>query len=354
MRTAIIVALTALLFAVSAQAQGVAGPAVGLSLPDNVTIDGPAPPAPPDVIARDPDGRATIRAVRVTTPIRLDGVLDEAIYDEVHAISGFIQQEPRAGEPATQDTEVWLLFDDRNIYVTVRAHEAFLDRMVANEMRHDNNALYMGNDSIIFVFDTFYDRRNGVSFTVNPIGGRAEGQITNERAYNGDYNMVWDVHTGRYDGGWTFEAAVPFKSLRYRPGRQQVWGFNITRNNKWKNESTYVRAMPKSMGPRALMQLSMAPTLVGVEVPQGSKNLEIKPYAIASLNTDNAAVPRVRNDPDGDAGLDVKYGVTQNLTVDLTYNTDFAQVEADEQQVNLTRFSLFFPEKREFFLENRG
>ena len=136
--------------------------------------------------------------------------------------------------------------------------------------------------------------------------------------------------------------------------RSQVWGFNARRVNRWKNEVSYLAPVPAELTLRGHFQGSLMATLVGLEVPTGSRNLEIKPYAITNVTTDLQAVPRISNDVGGDIGVDVKYGISQNLTSDFTYNTDFAQVEADEQQVNLTRFNLFFPEKREFFLENQG
>ena len=212
----------------------------------------------------------------------------------------------------------------------------------------------MQNDFVGFVFDTFHDRRNGFMFFVTPNGGVMDGQVTNESAYNADWNPVWDYKAGRFDGGWTVEAAIPFKSLRYRSGREQVWGFNARREIRWKNEMTFISLVPRALARSGLGRVSDAVTLVGLQAPQQGINLEVKPYAIGDLSTDRAAVPTVLNETDGDFGVDVKYGITENLTADFTYNTDFAQVEADEQQVNLTRFSLFFPEKREFFLENRG
>src|SRR2546428_3369330 len=136
---------------------------------------------------------------------------------------------------------------------------------------------------------------------------------------------------------------------------RQVWGFNVRRKNQWKNEISYLTAIPAAIGEAGhFTAVSLAATLVGLEAPSGSKNLEIKPYGISTLKSDNVARPRIASDLGGDVGADVKYGIAQNLTADFTYNTDFAQVEADEQQINLTRFSLFFPEKREFFLENQG
>jgi hypothetical protein len=316
-------------------------------------FDGPPPPAPPAVIARDGSDRVTVRAVRLTSPLRIDGHLDEAVYTNVPPMSDFIQVEPNGGAPATEQTEAWVAFDSDHIYVALRCRDSHPERMVANEMRRDNNNMFQ-NEYVGILFDTFYDRRNALYFATTPIGGRADGQITNEKEYNGDLNPVWDLEVARTDEGWTAEFAIPFKSLRYRPGRAQIWGFNVERFTKWKNEISFLTRLPVAMGNRAFLQVSAAATLVGLEVPAGSRNLDIKPYATSNLTSDVTATPKISNDLGGDVGLDVKYGVTQNLTADLTYNTDFAQVEADEQQVNLTRFSLFFPEKREFFLENQG
>ncbi|MBI4264769.1 MAG: carbohydrate binding family 9 domain-containing protein, partial [Acidobacteria bacterium] len=292
--------------------------------------------------------------MRLDRPLAVDGRLEEAVYSSVPAISDFVQQEPNEGAPATEKTEVWVFYDADNVYVVARCWESEPDRVIANEMRRDNTTIFQGNDNFAFAFDTFYDRRNVVSFDVNPVGGRLDGQVTNERQINTDWNPVWDLAVGRFEGGWTLETAVPFKSLRYQPGRAQIWGINLRRRNLWKNEWSFVTPIPNSFGTRGIFQASLAATLVGLEAPPGSKNLELKPYIVSSLRSDTTVRPAVANDVDGDVGLDVKYGLTQNLTADFTYNTDFAQVEADEQQINLTRFSLFFPEKREFFLENQG
>ena len=225
-------------------------------------------------------------------------------------------------------------------------------RWVANEMQRDSFQL-INNDGFSVGLDTFYDRRNGVSFMVNPIGGFMDMQITDEGNPNLDWNPIWDVATGRFEGGWTAEMKIPFKSIRFQAGTTQLWGFQLSRSVRWKNEPSYLTPVPISGGP-GMFRLSAAGTLTGVEVPAGNRTFEIKAYGIASMATDLTAVPLIRNAGDGDFGVDVKYGLTQNLTADFTYNTDFAQVEVDEQQVNLTRFSLFFPEKREFFLEGRG
>ena len=326
-------------------------PPNSLGLP--ASFSGPPPPVPPATINRDSTGMATVRAVRLTTPLRIDGRLDEEIYAQVPAMSDFIQNDPEEDAPATEKSEFWVFFDADNVYVVAKLSESQPDRLIANEMRRDNHGIFQ-NDQIAFTFDTFYDRRNGVFFEVSAAGGRMDGQFTNERSPNMDWNPIWEVKTGRFEGGWTVEAAVPFKSLRYKAGTSQVWGFQARRLNKWKNERSFLTPIPASVGPGGHFRSSLAATLVGIEAPPGSKNLEIKPYVTSSVTTDTTVQPAVRNDPEGDFGVDLKYGLTQSLTADFTYNTDFAQVEADEQQVNLTRFSLFFPEKREFFLENAG
>ena len=322
-------------------------------LPAAVVIQGPPPPRAPEVVARDAEGRMTLRAVRLAEPLAIDGVLDERLYRDVPALSDFVQVEPVEGAPATEQTEIWLAFDDDNVYVSGRCRDSAPEtQWVVNELRRDNFGIAQ-NEYIDIVLDTFYDRRNAVNLTVNPLGGRMDGQITDERDYSADWNPVWSVRAGRFDGGWTFESAIPFKSLRYRPGRTQVWGFNVTRKVRWKNELSALVPLPISRG---IMLISQAATVVGIEAPDGGgRTLEIKPYAIADVTTDRRRAPAVvSNDLRADAGLDVKYGLTQNLVADVTVNTDFAQVEADEQQVNLTRFGLFYPEKREFFLENQG
>ena len=313
-------------------------------------IEGPQAPQPPGVVARDAEGRTTIRATRLAASLRLDGALDEAIYRDVPAVGGFVQVEPRAGEPATERTELWLSFDDEHFYITLRCWDSAPERRVSTEMRRDVTNYINGNDIVNIFIDPFYDRRNGLSFTLNAIGARNDGQQIGNQ-YNSDWNPIWDHATGTFDGGWTIEMALPFRSLRYRPGRAQIWGLNVLRVIRWKNELSLLSPVPPGRGLNSAQYSPLTATVVGIEVPVTSRNLDVKPFAVLSSTTNRAA--GVSNDIDGDAGLDVKYAFTQNLVADLTYNTDFAQVEADEQQVNLTRFSLFFPEKREFFLENR-
>ncbi|MYN66100.1 MAG: carbohydrate binding family 9 domain-containing protein [Acidobacteria bacterium] len=335
----------------------------GTRFETDVVIDGPPAPVAPDVITRE-GGQATMRAVRLLAGIEVDGRLDEPVYDAVAPVSDFIQQLPDEGALATERTDAWVMFDDENFYVAGRCWDsAPPSEWVATEMRRDAFNM-LNNDLFGFLIDTFYDRRNALLFYANPLGGFVDQALTNEGNPNRDWNPVWDVKTDRFDGGWTIEMVVPFKSLRYRPARDQVWGIQLRRTVMRKNEWAYLTLIPISAagfgGRGGVFRVSAAGTLVGLEAPPAGNNLEIKPYAIGGLTSVPGEVaglnagPDPRVEGDGKLGVDLKYGVTQNLTADFTVNTDFAQVEVDEQQVNLTRFNLFFPEKREFFLEGRG
>ncbi len=305
------------------------------------------------VISRAADGTPTIRAFRVSAPVNVDGNLDESIYETIEPVTDFIQQDPSPGSIATEKTEVWILFDDKTLYVSARCWDSQPEKQVANELRRDG-LNFINNDSFGVGFDTFHDRRNGFQFSVNPLGGLNDSAGTNERDNNRDWNAIWVGRAGKFDGGWTVEMAIPFKSLRYAAGGDQTWGVNARRIVKAKNETSFFTAIPPTLGNAGMLKFSSAATLVGLNLPPSSRLVEFKPYAISGVRTDRSANPVISNDPSGDIGGDAKLGVTKGITADFTYNTDFAQVEDDEQQVNLTRFSLFFPEKREFFLEGQG
>ena len=316
-------------------------------------IDSPPAPEPPEVIIRDDKGHATLRAVRVAEPLKIDGRLDEEVYGEVPAAGDFIQQEPHAGEPETEKTETWVLFDNENLYVSARCWDDHPERWVITELRRDQGNIIQ-NENFTVTLDTFHDRRNGFLFQTTPLGAVRDGAFTDEGNFNGNWNTVWAVKAGRFDGGWTVEMAIPFKSLRYRGSGPQVWGISFRRIVKWKNEATYLTQVPAAYGNNGVFKMSVAGTLVGLETPGQSLNLELKPYLVSSLTTDRAATSPFSNRLSRNAGFDFKYGLTRGLIADATYNTDFAQVEEDVQQVNLTRFSLLFPEKRDFFLEGQG
>lgn len=305
--------------------------------------------------SRDADGHLVVRALRLRERVVIDGKLDESVYAQYQPASDFVQAEPQYGEPATERTEVWVFFDDRAVYIGIRCFDSAPDQWSSIDMRRDTPGTAQG-ETVSVALDTFNDKRNGYSFGVNPSGGISDAAITNERDYNRDWNTIWETRTARVDGGWTVEMSIPFKSLRYAPG-EQIWGINVRRAVRWKNEISYLTSVPQSGQFSALFGLfrfSSAATLTGLEAPPESRLFEVKPYAISSLKTDLAADAPFSNRATANFGFDTKVGVTRGLTADLTYNTDFAQVEEDEQQANLTRFSLFFPEKREFFLEGQG
>ena len=302
-------------------------------------------------MTHDDNGRLVVRATRIAQPIELDGRLDDAVYAEVPPITEFFQQEPDTGAPISERTEAWVFFDDNNIYFACRCWDEHPDRIVANDMRRDSSTL-ANQDSFSVVFSTFNDQRNGFMFAVTPAGAMRDGTATEDRA-NFDWNPVWNGKASRFDRGWIAEMAVPFKSLRYKPGREQVWALQLRRNIRSKNEFAYLTRVSPALGLRAIHRFSDAAILVGLEVPPAALNFDIKPYLVSRVTTDRLTRPAISNEVEADAGIDVKYGLMESLTADFTYNTDFAQVEADEAQVNLTRFSLSFPEKREFFLEGQ-
>ena len=314
-------------------------------------ILGPPAPAAGEAVSRDADGRVTLRAFRLAEPLTVDGVLDDPVYEQVPAADGFLQQEPNEGAPASESTRVWVFYDADSLYIAAELEEEHPERLMASEMRRDHRSIGW-NDSFQFVLDTFYDRRNGFLFHTNALGALFDAQVTDERNTNSDWNTVWWVKTQIGEDGWTMEIRIPFRSLRYAAGGAQLWGINFQRNIKHKNEKVFFTATPQAYNREALIRLSNAATLVGLEAPPGSRRMELKPYAIGSQY--HAPLRDTLNEWSGDVGADFKFGVTDGLTADVTWNTDFAQVEDDETQINLSRFSLFFPEKREFFLEGQG
>ena len=307
---------------------------------------------PPDVLTRDADGRPTMRTTRIAEPLKIDGRLDEEIYAQLQPITGFIQQLPRNGAPATEETQVWLTFDNRNFYVSARCLDTQPERELANDMRRDGNNIPQ-NENFTVVLDTFHDKRNAFWFQTTPLSAMRDLVVIDE-VQNIDWNTVVSVKSARFAGGWTTEIAIPFKSLRYSGSGPQTWGINLRRVVRWKNEASTISLVPAAYGLPGLARMTSAGTLVGLETPGASMNLELKPYGISTVTTDNTKSTPLSNDPHADAGFDFKGGLTRGLTADVTYRTDFAQVEEDVQQVNLTRFNLQFREKRDFFLEGQG
>ena len=216
---------------------------------------------PPGAVwAREADGKVVVRATRVARPLRMDGRLDDEAYREVPAITEMIQATPVPGAPSTDRTEAWVLFDEENLYISLRCWQD-PTRIVGNDMRRDNNNISR-HDHIAIAFDTFYDGRNGYQFNISAAGGLRDGLVTNER-YDANWNGVWDGAASRFDGGWTAEMAIPFKTLRYAPGRSQTWHLQIRRFLAAKNETVYSRRCLRSSASRGRTGTSSPPRWSG-------------------------------------------------------------------------------------------
>jgi hypothetical protein len=291
--------------------------------------------------------RLTLTAVRVTTPPHIDGALDDDAWAQAEPIGDFVQTEPYEGQVSTEQTQVRMVYDSTNLYIGVYCFDATASGVLANALKED----FDPNDADYFqiILDTYRDQRSGYLFTINPRGARRDAQVTDEgRNVNADWDTVWDVRTAITDAGWSAEIVIPFRSMSFDQQRsEQTWGVNFSRKIRRKNEIDFWAPIPRRYD---IARLSMAGELYGFDTLERGRNLRVKPYFL----TDFEHFHNQGNDVDPDAGLDVKYSVTPSLTADLTVNTDFSQVEVDEQQINLSRFPVIFPEKREFFLENAG
>ncbi len=281
---------------------------------------------------------------RTASRIDIDGSIDEEAWKQAEMSDTFYQQDPKTGMPGTERTELRLLYDDDNIYISVVCHQE--GPVLISELRRDYAPV--DGDTIGVLLDTFDDDRNGFTFQMNPGNAQRDQQIagsTRSQDWDGVYTTAAKIQAP----GWTAEMAIPFKTLRFDPGTSQRWGMNFYRIIRYKNEWVNWSPAPR---PFRFFDVFLAGTLEGLEGIRQGRNLKIKPFTVANYRPD-VSVSFLRR-KEASAGVDLKYGVTSELTLDLTINTDFSQVEADEQQVNLTRFSLFYPEKREFFLENAG
>lgn len=302
-------------------------------------------PVNPELVPR-PVGRAT----RITAPVDVDGRLDEAVWAEAAPLTDFVQQLPQTGMPARFATEVRILYDSENIYLGAICYDPEPAKAITAGLQRDFDS---GNSDIFgVVFDTFLDRRNSFLFLVNP-----HGAVRDEQTWNDSRNIVeaWEgvifVKTARSDSSWSVEMRIPTRTLRFDAGRDpQSWGVNFIRRVRRDNETSYWAPLERQY---RVHRMSKAGTLEGLEGLQQGRNLQLKPYALGATSR-GAQVPASSAGSSFDAGLDLKYGLTPQLTLDLTTRTDFSQVEVDQEQVNLTRFSLFFPERREFFIENSG
>lgn len=316
-------------------------------------------------------GAPITRALRVAEAPAIDGeVLGDPAYADARLATGFVQSRPFEGEPASERTEVRIVHTGDTLYFGVVCYTDDPATIIAADSRRDSDLTE--TDSFRIILDTYHDGLNGFVFGTNPAGVEYDGQVTNEgqgsgrfggggsgrpsnsrqqRGSGGGLNVnwdgVWQVATGVTDVGWTAEIAIPFRTLRYPPSEVQTWGLNFQRNIRANNEQAYWSPLPRQF---TLNRLSLAGELQGLRVP-AQRNLQLVPYVLGDAAYRGAGTRTVGT---GDWGADMKYSITPSLTLDATYRTDFAQVEVDDEQINLDRFTLFFPEKRPFFLENAG
>jgi hypothetical protein len=307
-------------------------------------------------VFRIPDG--------AQSTIRVDGLLSEELWSQAPVMTGFRQREPLEGERATEETEVRVAYDDGTLYVGVIAYDSEPERIVARILQRDKlmekegfrpGLVFGGDDAVAILFDPFQDNRNGVIFATNPNGAEFEALTTDEGSeVNIDWRGVWEVASTRIPEGWSAEFAIPWRTLRYPDVSESgSWGLNVSRVIRRKNEETLWRSWQREGG--GLHRVSRAGDLVGLQdLPRAGFNVEPKPFALSGLRQEADDLGDIGRSGQYEVGLDLKTELRPGLLLDLTLNTDFAQVEVDDEQVNLTRFSLFFPEKRDFFLENAG
>jgi hypothetical protein len=311
---------------------------------------------------------ASARAVRLAdgpseAAIRIDGLLDEEVWVNAPASSGFKQREPQEGQDPSETTEVRVVYDDETLYIGVLARDREPDQIIARILQRDRlmavnfrgQTEFAGDDAIAILLDPFHDHKNAVVFATNPNGAEFEALITDEgREFNVDWRAVWEVKAARHADGWSAEFAIPFRTLRYPSnGDGEPWGFNVYRIIRRKNEEVLWRSWSRDN--EGFVRVSRAGHLDDLQgLPRSNFNVEMKPFLLGGGTHEDLVPSGTSIETTVDAGVDLKYEVRPGLLLDLTVNTDFAQVEVDDQQVNLTRFNLFFPEKRDFFLENSG
>ncbi len=301
-----------------------------------------------------PAAAQTIRAVRTERPPTIDGILDESFWQAIEPVADFRQRVPVDGAPSSERTELRVAFDDDNLYFAIVAYDSnpsgIRRSILHREGRIDQD------DNIRIGLDTYHDRRNAYIFEINPFGTQGDALITDEDMTLADWNWegVYESEGRITEDGWIAEAAVPFTTIRFADTDSPTMGILMERTIRRKNEMVYFPHIGQEVG-RALTQVSRYATLTGLEGLRRGRYMEAKPFAIAGRSVAGGRGGSVGDTETlNDLGLDFKYSITSNLTLDATLNPDFAQVEADNVQINLTRFSLFFPEKREFFLERAG
>jgi hypothetical protein len=293
--------------------------------------------------AADPTAAAPAVPSATTAPardIRIDGVLDEAAWSAAPPIGPLVQRDPGEGVPASEATEVRVLFDADNLYFGVTCRDRTPSAIVATQLARDADLDV--DDRVVIVLDPFFDHRNGFFFVVNPAGARSDGQISNNaESLSYEWDGIWSARARVTVEGWVAEIAIPFKTLRFRPD-QVVWGLNVERQIKRLEERDRWASPRRDVW---IGNLAAAGRLAGLAGLRQGRGLDVRPYLSGGEESRDGRFK---------AGLDVAKNLAPNLTASLTVNTDFAETEVDARQVNLTRFELFFPEKRSFFLEGAG
>jgi hypothetical protein len=289
--------------------------------------------------------RPVSSASRITEAPSVDGALDEGVWQTATPLTSFVQAEPFEGSPASENTEVRILYDDEAIYVGVVLHDKDPSSILTTDTRRDAELDEM--DSFVMIFDTFRDRQNGFVFGTNAAGIQYDAQVRDQGEEEESWDGSWDVRTSTTATSWIAEFRIPLRTLRYGPA-PQTWGVNFFRNIQRTRERTYWSPLPRE---HELSRLSSAGELRGLEL-KTPRNLKLLPFVVGAANRE--FTPGARLERDYDIGIDAKFGITPSSNLDVTVHTDFAQVEVDTQQINLTRFNLRFPEKRPFFLENSG
>ena len=293
-----------------------------------------------------PTGRRTIAATRMTSgeSIVLDGRLDDAIWTRAQPAGDFVQQDPENGKPATEPTEVRIAYDANSLYIGVTCFDSDPDAWLGYQRRRDEPLT--ADDRFIWTIDTYLDARTAYYFEMNPSGLMGDALQGAGNANNRQWDGIWTGRASRSDIGWTLEVEIPFRTLNFNPA-SDTWGINFQRTVRRKNEESLWSGWARNQGVR---RMANAGLLTGIRDVSQGHGLDVKPYAVAtSLSSPGRGDSQVRNE--GDAGVDLFYNLTPGLRANLTVNTDFAETEVDQRQVNLTRFSLFFPEKRDFFLD---
>lgn len=303
----------------------------------------------------DPESvpRPVAGAVRTPDAPRIDGDLSDAVWAGAPVISDFVQSQPDPGAPATERTEVRILYDDEALYLAVVNWDSETGNLIVKSLEQDfPNQSTRDADIFSLTLDTFLDRRNSFIYLINPYGAYRDGQTFDDsRTLDFGWNGVLDVRTRILEDRWTIELSIPWSSLRFTPSEgEQSWGLNMGRRVRRKNEGSYWAPVDRR---DPVHRMSKAGTLTGFQGLRAGRNISAKPYLLGE-NLRGAQVPGETAGGAFDGGADVKWGINPQLSLDLTWRTDFSQVEVDQERVNLTRFPLFFEERRDFFLENSG